>query len=106
MARPLTREEYLQERFYFALILLPKAQPEHARLIEAIKTASAGTYKQFVIPGGVIYVYKSTTVPWEMPFGKILLNQDSYFITDMTGVWGHQGFGAIEGWLNTHFPRH
>lgn len=106
MSRPLSQDEYRQERLYLALFLLPRAQPEHAKLIEVIKTVSLGDYKQFVIPGGIAYVYMSQTVPWDMPFGKILLNQDSYFITEMAGVWGQRGFGAVEGWLNTRFPHH
>jgi hypothetical protein len=85
--------------------LLPKPQPEHAKLVDAFKAVSGGDYKQFIITGGIAYAYKSRTVPWEMPFGRVILNQDSYFITEITGVWGQQGFGAIDGWLNAHFPR-
>jgi hypothetical protein len=108
MSRRLSNEEKREERYYFAIFLLPKPQPEHAQIRETIKSIAIGDFKQVVIPGGILFAYKSTSLPWEVPLStnKSVLNQDSFFITDMTGIYRQQGFGAIDGWLNAHFPHH
>lgn len=91
---------------YIAIFLLPHPQREHAQIIDVIRAASAGDFKQFVFAGGVAFVYTSTTPPWLLSFSKILHTGDSKLITELSpnGI-SHDGFGAAAGWLNSHFPR-
>lgn len=90
---------------YLAVFILPKPQREHAQIVDVIRAASAGDFKQFVFSGGVAFVYMSATPPWQLSFSRIVHTEDSVLITELgTGIT-HQGFGAAAGWLNSHFPR-
>lgn len=51
------------KRCYFALFNLPKPQREHARIVEVIRAASVGDFKQFIVPGGIAFVYESEELP-------------------------------------------
>ena len=90
----LTVDELNQERCYFAIFGLPKPHPEHAKLIDVVRDASGGDFKQFIVPGGVGFVYKSKVLPWNLGFGKVLLNGDTRFITEISQVHYQEGYGA------------
>lgn len=90
---------------YLAIFGLPKPTYEHAQIIEVIRAASKGDFKQFPIPGGMGFVFSSDTLPWNLSFDKILLNTDTVLITELTENITHRGFGAASGWLNAKFPR-
>ena len=90
---------------YLAIFGLPKPTYEHAQIIEVIRAASNGDFKQFPIPGGMGFVFMSEILPWNLSFGKILMNTDTLLITEMTENITHRGFGAVAGWINSHFPR-
>lgn len=91
-------------KHYFALFNLPKVYPEHAQIVEVIRNASKGDYKQFPVPGGIAYVFATELKPWEISFSKILLNTDSVLIMEIGEEVAHSGFGAMGGWLNSHRP--
>lgn len=90
---------------YLAIFGLPKPTYEHAQIVEVIRAASGGDFKQFPIPGGMGFVFMSETLPWNLSFGRILMNTDSVLITEMGKNIKHTGFGAAAGWINSHFPR-
>jgi hypothetical protein len=91
---------------YFALFILPNPQREHAQIVDVIRAASSGDFKQFVFAGGISFVYMAATPPWLLSFSKILHTGDSKLITELSsdGI-SHEGFGTAAGWLNSHFPR-
>lgn len=101
----MSSEDLDQERCYFAIFGLPKPQPEHAKIKDVIHEASGGDYKQFIVPGGIGFVFKSKVLPWNLGFGKILHNGDTRFITEISRFHYHDGYGAAGGWLNRQFPR-
>lgn len=101
----MTQSEAQMERCYFAFFGLPKPTYEHAQIVDVIRDASGGDFKQFPIPRGMGFVFKSKTLPWHLGFGKILMNGDTRFITEISPVHYQEGFGAAAGWLNSHFPR-
>lgn len=89
---------------YLAVFSLPAPTREHAGIVEVIRAASKGDFKQFAVPGGIAYVYASDLKPWEMSFSKIVMNSDSVFIMEVGQEYTMQGFGAMNGWLNSHRP--
>jgi hypothetical protein len=93
------------KRLYLAIFGLPKPQREHAKLAEAIRSVAGDDFKQFIVPGGVGYVYESETLPWNMPFGQILHNGDTRIIVEIGEKTLMDGYGAAVGWLNTRRPR-
>ena len=101
----LTQSETQMERCYFAFFGLPKPTYEHAKIVNVIREASNGDFKQFPIPGRMGFVFKSKTLPWNLGFGKILMNGDTRFITEISLIYYQEGFGSVAGWLNLHFPR-
>lgn len=101
----LTQSEAQMERCYFAFFGLPKPTYEHAQIVDVIREASGGDFKQFPIPGGIGFVFKSKTLPWNLNFSRILLNGDTRFITEISPIHYQDGFGAAAGWLNSHFPK-
>lgn len=90
---------------YFAIFGLPKPAPEHKRIVEVIRATSNGDFKQFVMPGGMGFVFTSELSPWNISFGTILMNTDTLFITEISKNHRQVGYGSAAGWLNSHFPR-
>ena len=90
---------------YLAIFALPKPTHEHAKIIEVIRVASSGDFKQFPIPGGIGFVFTTEQMPWHLSFDEILMNTDSMLITEMGENVANRGFGAAAGWINSHFPR-
>ena len=90
---------------YFAIFGLPSPIPEHVQIVDVIRTASAGDFKQFVMTGGMGFVFSSSMKPWQLSFDRILLNADTLFITEINEGFTHRGYGAAAGWLNSHFPK-
>jgi hypothetical protein len=90
---------------YFAIFGLPKPTYEHAKIVEVIRAASNGDFKQFPLPGGMGFVFTSEELPWNLSFDRILMNTDSKLIFEIGSNVTHQGYGAAAGWLNSHFPR-
>jgi hypothetical protein len=91
-------------KLYFALFNLPKPTYEHAEIVEVIREVSSGDFKQFPVPGGIAYVFASETKPWNVGFGKILMNTDSVMIMEIGEETDLRGFGVMAGWLNSHRP--
>ncbi|KAF1003327.1 MAG: hypothetical protein GAK28_04766 [Luteibacter sp.] len=91
---------------FFAVFGLPKPTYEHAKIVDVIREASGGDFKQFPVPGGIGFVFATNIKPWNLSFDRVLLNGDTVFITEITrGSFVQRGFGAASGWINTHFPR-
>ena len=90
---------------YLAIFGLPNPTYEHAKIVEVIRAASGGDFKQFPIPGGMGFVFTSEELPWNLSFDRILMNTDSVLVTEMGENITHRGFGAAAGWINSHFPR-
>ena len=101
----LTQSEAQMERCYFAFFGLPKPTYEHAKIVEMICEAFSGDFKQFPIPGGMGFVFKSKILPWHLGFGQILMNGDTRFITEISLIHYQEGFGSAAGWLNSHLSR-
>jgi len=93
------------KRIYLAIFGLPKPQREHAQLVDVIRTASGGEFKQFIVPGGIAFMYESENLPWNLSFSKILHTGDTKIIMEVGERVLLEGFGAAEGWLNTRRPR-
>jgi len=93
------------KKSYLAIFGLPKPTYEHAKIVEVIRAASGGDFKQFPVPGGMGFMFTSDELPWNLSFSTILMNTDSVLIAEIGTNIHHQGFGAAAGWLNSHFPR-
>ena len=92
-------------RCYLALFGLPKPQREHAKIIEVIRNASGGDFKQFIVPGGIGFMYESENLPWDLSFSQILHAGDTKLIVEIGEKVQLDGYGAAAGWLNTRRPR-
>lgn len=92
-------------RCYFALFSLPKPQHEHGRIVDVVRAASGGDFKQFIVPGGIAFVYVSEELPWNLSFSQILHTGDSKLIVEIGEKVHMEGFGAAAGWLNAKRPR-
>ena len=90
---------------YLAIFGLPTPTREHIKIVEVIRTTSGGDFKQFPIPGGMGFMFMSEELPWNISFSTILLNTDTLLTVEMGANVSHRGYGAAEGWLNSHFPR-
>lgn len=94
------------KRTYLAIFGLPKPQWEHAQIVEVILAAAVGgDFKQFPVPGGMGFMYESETLPWNMPFGRVLMNNDTSMIVEVGEKVSLTGYGAAAGWLNVRRPR-
>ena len=93
------------KRSYLAIFGLPKPQREHANIVEVIRAASSGEFKQFFVPSGVGFVYDSDQLPWNLSFSKILHTGDTKMIVEIGEKVLLEGYGVAEGWLNTRRPR-
>ncbi|MFN3295218.1 hypothetical protein [Caldimonas sp.] len=93
------------KRCYLAIFGLPKPQPEHAKIVEVIRAASGGEFKQFIVPGGIGFMYESEELPWNLSFSRILHNGDTKLIVEIGEKVLLEGYGAAQGWLNTRRPR-
>lgn len=93
------------KRCYFALFNLPKPQREHIRIVDVIRAASDGDFKQFVVSGGIAFVYESEHMPWDLSFSQILHTGDSKIIIEIGENLQIDGFGSAAGWLNAKRPR-
>lgn len=92
------------KKLYFATFNLPKPHAEHAKIVEVIREASAGDFKQTVVSGGVAFAFASEIKPWNLSFSKILHNTDSVMIFEIGEEFDIRGYGAIQGWLNARRP--
>lgn len=91
---------------YLAVFLLPKPQREHARIVDVIREASNGDFKAaFVGSGTVGYLFSSSLPPWKLDFGKVLMNDDAYLITEVGNAFSQARLGSAEGWLKAHAAR-
>ena len=93
-------------RKFLAVFLLPSPQAEHARLVEAIAYHSDGDYKlafrQGMKDGAVVgYLFTSASKAQEMGFGQVLLNEDSYLITELGENYAVEGHNVAEAWLRS-----
>ena len=95
----------IMKRCYLAIFGLPKPQREHAGIVDVIRAASGGDFKQFYIPGGIGFVYESDALPWDVSFSKILHTGDTKMIVEIGEKVLLEGYGVAEGWLNTRRPR-
>lgn len=93
------------KRIYLAIFGLPKPQREHAQIVDVIRAASGGEFKQFIVPGGIAFMYESEQLPWNISFSKILHTGDTKIIVEVGEKVLLEGFGSAEGWLNTRRPR-
>lgn len=94
-----------QKKPYLAIFGIPGPTSDHLKIVEVIRVASKGDFKQFPVPGGMGFMFTSEMPPWNLSFDRILLNADSKLIVEIGANVTHQGFGAAAGWLNSHFPR-
>lgn len=93
----------LMRRTYLDVFLLPKPKPEHRGIVEVIRSVSGGDFKAaFVGSGAIGYVFTSESMPWQISFSKIIMNDDSVLITELGEKFAHQNLGAVEGWLKSH----
>ena len=93
------------KRCYLAIFGLPKPEREHVQIVEVIRTASSGDFKQFFVPGGVGFVYESDVLPWNLSFSQILHTGDTKIIVEIGEQVLLEGYGVADGWLNTRRPR-
>ncbi|MCK9382302.1 MAG: hypothetical protein M0P95_14720 [Sulfuritalea sp.] len=90
-------------KMYLAVFLLPKPMPEHKGIVEVIRTVSGGDFKSaFVGSGAIGYVFTSEHLPWQIKFPRIIMNNDSFFISEIGKDFAHQNLGGVEGWLKSH----
>ena len=93
------------KRCYLAIFGLPKPQREHVGIVDVIRAASGGDFKQFLVPGGMAFMFESETLPWHLSFSQILHTGDTTLIVEVGENVLLDGYGAAAGWLNTRRPR-
>lgn len=105
--RPDDPEPLKKPRKFLAVFLLAKAQPEHARLNDAVHHHSGGDYKlafrQAYRDGSAVvgYLMTSTTRPYDMGFGQILLNGDRHLIVEVGDMYAEDGLNVAGAWLRS-----
>lgn len=95
-------------RKFLGVFWLPVPQPEHAKIIEVLKSASKGDCKQVFAFGdvkkgatlGVLFTCDSK--PWHVDFSRVLLNEDKYLLIEVGDLSCHFGLGIAETWLRSH----
>lgn len=91
------------KRNYLAVFLLPIPQHEHLQIVEVIRAASKGDFKQaFFGAFGGGYLFCSELHPWDLDFGKVLMNDDSLLIVELGEAFTHRNLRIAENWLKAH----
>jgi hypothetical protein len=83
------------------LINIPKPEPEHKGLLDAMRAACGSNYK--LVNAGT-FLLQTDKFPAEIAgyFDTIFLDADRYLIVELGLEWYEHGFGTAAGWLNTH----
>lgn len=91
-------------RRYLAVFILPEPEYEHKEIINIIKDISKGDYKAAFFGGKqcVGYLFTSETVPWEIPLGKVLMNNDSLLVIELGDLFEQRNLRVAENWLTAH----
>lgn len=94
------------KRNFLAVFLLPAPQREHAQIVEIIRQASGGDFKSAFAGAQCIgYLFTSELKPWDISFGKVLMNNDSVLIIEVGELHAQQNLRVAENWLTARLPR-
>ena len=94
------------KRNYLAIFLLPKPHREHGHLVEIIREVSGGEFKAAFVGAQCIgYVFASELLPWDIGFGKVLMNDDSVLIVELGELFAQQNLRVAENWLKAHLRK-
>lgn len=90
---------------FLAVFLLPVPQQEHREIVDVIRRVSDGDFKSaFVGAQCIAYVFASEVKPWDLGFGKVLMNNDSVLIVELGELYAQQNLRVAENWLAAHLP--
>lgn len=94
------------KRKFLALFILPVPEEEHAQIVEVIRHASKGDFKPaYFGAGGGGFLFTSDLMPWDIGFGKILMNNDSLLIVELGDLFAQRNLKVAENWLKAHQSR-
>ncbi len=93
-------------RNYLAVFVLPVPQREHAKIVDVIRDASGGDFKAaFFGTWGGGYLFSSELKPWEIGFGKVIMNDDSVLIVELGELFAQDNLRVSENWLKSHLGK-
>ncbi|MDQ3039742.1 MAG: hypothetical protein M3R16_08100 [Pseudomonadota bacterium] len=98
-------------RKYLVVFNVPKSEPEHASIKEALQDHSAGDFQLAFMHAGpkpdrpfvVAYLFTSDRHPRNMGFG--LLNEDAYLLVEIGDGFAARHMSRAEDWLRKHRPQ-
>lgn len=90
------------KRNYLAIFSLPVHEPEHLRIVEVIRSASGGDFKQSIVGTTMLFTFASATKPHALDFSRILMNADEVLFIELGAYAAATRFRALTGWLNSH----
>lgn len=96
------------KRKYLGLFLLEHSKPEHVKIIEVLRSASAGDVKQVFVIGTpksrhvIAFLFTAQLLPWQIDFSKVLLNGDERLIVELGETHMQTGLNVADTWLRSH----